>query len=1441
MDVGGEDGVNEEDVLSSLDVAGPRGIDDIIALLGNQAGFGDEVLDLARDFLDSHGQESIQILLSAINEGPEQTIMGACEAFSILGHRALPPLMAVLRHQDSDVYSAAVLALSELGEIGRPAAPYLVRTALSADPNRDVRYTSILTLGMLSASDEEVVDALSILIEDDDPAIREAAAVYFRKVGIPSSEIRHILQRTLHDDCLETRVFAAIALTESGQSTEEARSALLAGLRSEVEEVRSAAAIAIGQAGKASSLAVPSLVDLLDDDSEDLRLMAALALTQMGAEAIPTLVSVVSDGSLRARESAARAILATGEQAAGAVESLLPLMGHPEQWVRTMTGRVLAKIGESALGLVMDCVTDVSRDRRETALLALDYMESLPEHVLPSIMRTLTDSDPGVRILSAAILASIEVASDEVVDTLSDLLRSPYGEIKSRVPKILVDLGPTAEPAIPGLLYALGDSEPNVRGWCTHALRAIGHCSPAVATALAGALHDDDENVRGGAIEALARLDPPAAVEHMLSCLSDVSPVVRYRAASLLGLIEEDPGEDGRSALVAVLSDGDATVRRAAVRSLGIIGFSDWHSQAALTALLSDPDNMVRAASAISLVANDPYATVALDIVVSSLGSLDREVATDAAYVLAGRSNPPVDAIAEVLRTGHLLARRQAARSLASAEESTTTALTALQDSVEDPDELVRTHAACALASFGLDTPQAIATLSQSLQSRDGTVRDVALEGLVNAQVAAVPAAADLTQHPDAIVRSSAIAVLREIGTAAHEALPALIRTLEDPEPAVVYEALAAVGQMGDAANEAIPSLLELLKNDFAEIRARCAWTLSQIPPSDHESVVNEALTTAMADSVETVRAQAALALAGSGHAERVSVDILLKTLAHEGSQEAVAYALCSIGEAARAGVGTALNSDSKDVRWWASRILKEMTSPSRTGIAAWDLPDDGPILIEVLINPRSKTGDEVPWAEGREYIRQSVLRIRAEGTPEELEELSRALLPINHLPGRSIDEGGNLGRYTFHPEELGMTVSDALGSGVLEGDVPHVGPAAAEGRAGCDAYPTLPQGTDSHPPLHGDLFPHARVEHPTLGTGRVLSVRMLRRSEQHGATIAFEDGKERDVVTEIANLTLLQTDTVMHPPDPADAQAWTDLVIALSGSPDEMGRTPSTVSLLQVHAYAPAIERASYAEDEEWQGTLQWQWQEHIPALAWTEAIAAPLRQRNDFVSESQLQSNAQLCVRRIGPVAVPHLVDGLVGTDWLTARAAARLLSSLGEVAAAAAPALLFILSRQESAYFSEGAAQQVRLASATALIDLYSATTGGSPTAAQIRNTVVAFLVAHIREGAEQSIDEGAASQLRRIAPLAENQVPLLIEAYDTREQAIRRGASACDAYDIDSGPVGIRDVYLYNLGELAHTLAQIGTPASEEKAREFARWHRRMLDESPRWAAAWFEKQ
>jgi len=150
---------------------------------------------------------------------------------------------------------------------------------------------------------------------------------------------------------------------------------------------------------------------------------------------------------------------------------------------------------------------------------------------------------------------------------------------------------------VPALGKAVvSDASPAVRSAAVAGLERLN--SSGMNSELAAAFTDDDADVRLAALHAATRINAFTDVVAVVPLISDSSALVRRRAAETLGVMKSADAVAGLIALAGPDQESDAAVRAAAVWALGQIG--DPAAQDAIVAAQTDTDASVRSAANIA-------------------------------------------------------------------------------------------------------------------------------------------------------------------------------------------------------------------------------------------------------------------------------------------------------------------------------------------------------------------------------------------------------------------------------------------------------------------------------------------------------------------------------------------------------------------------------------------------------------------------------------------------------------------------------------------------------------------------------------------------------------------------------------------------------------------------------------------------------------------------
>ena len=276
------------------------------------------------------------------------------------------------------------------------------------------------------------------------------------------------------------------------------------------------------------------------------------------------------------------------------------------------------------------------------------------------------------------------------------------------------------------------------------------------------------------------------------------------------------------TALIEAVGDASATVRMAAVSSLGALG--DPRAIAALSkALKEDSDPRVREAAAEALGQIDD--TRAVPALLDALKSERAETVKEQIVEALGEIDDPsaVSGISALAKDPSVRVRRAVASALGELEDPS--AVPALLSMTRDEDVEVRRQTASALSNF--ENPAAIEPLLAMARDSDAEVRQQSLSALSDFEDARLlPAYVAALKDPNANVRHEAAHAIGNLDDL-KKAPPALIDALADNDKEVRQAAADALGSIGDEA--AVPGLKRLTTDSDVEVRRSAAEALSDI------------------------------------------------------------------------------------------------------------------------------------------------------------------------------------------------------------------------------------------------------------------------------------------------------------------------------------------------------------------------------------------------------------------------------------------------------------------------------------------------------------------------------------------------------------------------------------------------------------------------------------
>ncbi len=607
-------------------------------------------------------------------------------------------------------------AVTVLAEIGEPAVEPVCRMLCE---RRDDETLLAAAVEVLSASKAAVEDQLFRLLEGPDPSVVIDAVVVLgrrrsqqavpRLVALAEHEndnvavaaleaLGRIGGRTAVDTlvrCVRSqnffRVFPAIDVL--GRSADPRAVPALAPLIDDplyaLEAVR-----ALGHTGQRS--AVAPLVAAITGASDSATRVAAQALVALAElhtarfaqpdaieDELRRLVPATADRSIgRAMNGATPAELAALAWVLGAVGrgSAVPLLvahldapapGGPA------AARALQKLGRIADDEVVRGLREGDSARRLVLLHSLGGASGIAEDVA----RCLSDDDPRVR--SAACEALARMGNPTVVEQLFEALNDPNPGVLHAAIGAIQSLGSARTEQL--TQRALASNQRQVRRAALRVAAYFGYSS--VLPQVEAIFQERDAPLRDTAIEALALVEDPRAMELVTLAARDDSASTRAAAMRALALRGKDPR--GVSYLMRGLRDPDPWVRYYACRSLGRLGWAA--ASEALAERVDDEAGQVRVAAIEAL---------------SHLGT----ASSLSALLRAAEGDDPDVRRAALLGIG--IARWLEATQM-------------LVRASRDPDPATRLVAISAMADF--QVPEAVDALAAAARDEDEAVRHAAI------------------------------------------------------------------------------------------------------------------------------------------------------------------------------------------------------------------------------------------------------------------------------------------------------------------------------------------------------------------------------------------------------------------------------------------------------------------------------------------------------------------------------------------------------------------------------------------------------------------------------------------------------------------------------------------------------------------------------------------
>ncbi len=587
-------------------------------------------------------------------------------------------------------------------------------------------------------SDEEIASLISTL-KSTDENLRTLAVDALGRIGPRAIDA---LAGALSDPSWEVRQAAADVL---GRIPDERVTALLIeALKDTDEEVRATAARSLGRVGDFAGF-VPLISALMDPDA-GVRTSAEEALGTFGEKAASPLRKLFVHEHPFVRGSAA-AILAK-VAGADAIPDISYLFFDPDTAVQERAAVAIGSLGTPAIPVFSDLLAQPDPALRLLAVTGLYHAGPTAEEYLVAACK---DGDAAVRDRALTLYNALcrkrdedtALAPAECVIAPSFLPRSDFAEPSAPAPAAEPERQRSAtsdEETIRFLIETLAHYSPQIQRSAVESLVMIGQ--PA-AGLLIEALASPTPLIRTRAALVLGRINDPRAVPPLKALLVGMDPGMRSAAAAALGQMG-DPATIPD--LTLLLGDPAEGIRIAGVQALGATGHPD--AFAVLIEALGDEEYTVRAAAAEVLTG---HGTAAVPTLIGALCHPSRDIRKGAVTCLNAIGWEP-ESIEELV---HYQIAREAWIELSQAGDCALDPLRRL--ALTSAEEDLRMGAVITLVK--IESPGAIELLIEALRDKSMLIRRKAMNALIDRGESArdpLVAAAD-SSDPDIRVTSAQV------------------------------------------------------------------------------------------------------------------------------------------------------------------------------------------------------------------------------------------------------------------------------------------------------------------------------------------------------------------------------------------------------------------------------------------------------------------------------------------------------------------------------------------------------------------------------------------------------------------------------------------------------------------------------------------------------------
>lgn len=519
--------------------------------------------------------------------------------------------------------------------------------------------------------------------------------------------------------------------------------------------------------------------------------------------------------------------------------------------------------------------------------VAMDILREIGVDGIDIMLPVLRGNDADLRIFITDILGYC--ASHQSALLLSEaLLKDPEVNVRYQA---AVSLGNLAFPESVGALCQAMLDEEWVQFAVVEALAKIN--DPAAISALIKLLPTSSPLVSAAIIDALGELGDIKIIPMLFNSLENVSAIIRHKivkaiinilSGKSLSLLAPKSQERLREYLLDALTDNDEEIQAAALQGLSAIGTEEAANDIFSLAASLDPDrNPDLYEKAIRAIASIGYNGVIRDALRGD-DETRAMIAMEACQLM--EENVPLEEIKNLFWRASRDMRRAAVAEVAQLGGSDDVPFfLSVLDKCDDA-EVIKS----ALAFFGNqhDSPEVEDIVFRQVDHKYIDVKEMAIEACINLHSARLNAKfRERAKNDDPMQRMMAIYALGRYSVA--ENIAEITDALEDADPAVRRVAVEAFVNMGQGAERYLPRLLPRLFDEDKDVRLALVDLFGQIGTP----AVMPHLITALRDENEWVRIRAIEALGVNRNTEAVTT---LASMLENGSPMIVLRVIEALG-----------------------------------------------------------------------------------------------------------------------------------------------------------------------------------------------------------------------------------------------------------------------------------------------------------------------------------------------------------------------------------------------------------------------------------------------------------------------------------------------------------------------------------------------------------------